>query len=112
MIGKTLNQYKILDEVAPDDWGAIQKTAVSVMRSSASYGEPLGMWPDVISISSPLADEDVRTMFNDSIVGWKDVAVGYAEWMQQNGYGTWSIETEDDRAALADEYVDAVLRSS
>jgi hypothetical protein len=67
------------------------------------------MQPDQITISQPLTPEDVHSTFSELFVSFEHVAVGYAEWMEENEYGAWPVATKTNRAVLADMYVDAVL---
>jgi hypothetical protein len=67
------------------------------------------MQPDQITISRPLTPEDVHSTFSELFVSFEHVAVGYAEWMEENEYGAWPVATKTNRAVLADMYVDAVL---
>jgi hypothetical protein len=104
-----VDDYLILTEVAPDDWTEVRAIARSEMWSGAWSGEPLGMWPDEIVASPPLTPEDVHSTFSEVIVSYQDVASGYADWMEENGHGVWPIATKNNRAVLADMYVDTVL---
>jgi hypothetical protein len=107
-----IDDYLIVAEVVPDDWAKVRSIARSVMRSGAWSGESPGMWPDQIIISEPLTPEDVHGTFSDLFVSHEHVAVGYAKWMEENGYGVWPVANQINRAVLADMYVDAVLSYS
>jgi hypothetical protein len=107
-----IDDYLIIAEVACNDWAEVRAVARSEMWSGAWSGEPLGMWPDEIIASSPLTPEDVHNTFSELLAAHRDVASGYAAWMEENGHGIWPIETRNNRAVLADVYVDIVLSYS
>jgi len=104
-----IDDYRIVAEVACNDWAEVRAIARSEMWSGAWSSVPLGMWPDEIIASPPLTPEDVHSTFSEVIVSYQDVASGYADWMEENGHGAWPIETGSNRAVLADMYVDIVL---
>jgi hypothetical protein len=104
-----IDDYEIFAEVAPDDWDAVRRIAVETMRYAAIFGEPLGKYPDKITVSHPLTMDDVNTAFLDAICSDRSTATEYAEWMEHGGQGVWPVDTTAQRVDLADAYVEIAM---
>ena len=77
-----------------------------------SVGDHLGRCPDDISFDSPVTGDDVRATTVRLFVSSVPTAEEYAAWMNEKGHGVWPVRTEDDRAALADAYLEIALGHS
>jgi len=86
-------------------WTGAGDPTVEAMRYAAISGEPLGKYPDKISVSHPLTMDDVTTAFRDAICSDRSTAMEYAEWMEYGGQGGWPVNTTAERTTLADAYL-------
>ena len=66
----------------------------------------------MISFDSPVTGDDVRSTTVTLFVSSVPTAEEYAAWMNEQGHGVWPTTTENDRAALADAYLEVALGHS
>jgi len=107
-----LDDYEIESQIDLLDTGAIRNLARSHLWAALSIGEHLGRCPDDISFDSPVTGDDVRSTTVGLFVSSEPTAAEYAAWMNEQGHGVWPAATEDDRAALADAYLEVALGHS
>ena len=91
------------------DTGSVRAIVRSYVWEGLSLGDHLGKWPDRISFEEPVTGNDIRSVTIDLFVGFASVAQEYSEWMSDNGHGDWPTGSQDERAALADAYLEIVL---
>ncbi len=107
-----LDDYEIESEIDLLDTGAIRDLARGHLWAALSIGEHLGRCPDDISFDSPVTGDDIRATTVRLFVSSMPTAEEYATWMNEKGHGVWPVRTEDDRAALADAYLEVALGHS
>jgi len=107
-----LDDYEIESEIDLLDSSAIRELARSHLWAALSIGDHLGRCPDDISFDSPVTGDDVRSTTIKLFVSSVPTAEEYAAWMNEQGHGVWPAATEDDRAALADAYLEVALGHS
>ncbi len=107
-----LDDYEIESEIDLLDTTAIRDLARSHLWAGLSIGDHLGRCPDEITFDSPVTGDDVRSTTITLLVSSEPTAEEYAAWMNEKGHGAWPVATEDDRAALADAYLEVALGHS
>ncbi len=107
-----LDDYEIESQIDLLDTGAIRDLARGHLWAALSIGEHLGRCPDDISFDSPVTGDDLRSTTVRLFVSSMPTAEEYATWMNEKGHGVWPVRTEDDRAALADAYLEVALGHS
>jgi hypothetical protein len=107
-----LDDYEIESEIDLLDTAAVRDLACSHLWAALSIGDHLGRCPDEISFDSPVTGDDVRSTTITLFVSSEATAEEYAAWMTEQGHRPWPVATEDDRAALADAYLEVALGHS
>ena len=107
-----LDDYEIESEIDLVDTAAVRDLARSHLWAALSIGDHLGRCPDDISFDSPVTGDDVRSTTVTLFVSSMPTAEEYAGRMNEQGHGVWPVATEDDRAALADAYLEVALGHS
>ena len=107
-----LDDYEIESEIDLLDTAAIRELARSHLWAALSIGDHLGRCPDDISFDSPVTGDDVRSTTIKLFVSSVPTAKEHARWMNEKGHGVCPVRTEDDRAALADAYLEVALGHS
>ena len=79
------------------------------LRLALSIGDHLGRCPDDIRFEDPVTGDDIRATTIDLFVSNIATAEEYAVWMAERDHGVWPVATEEDRAALADAYLEVAL---
>lgn len=79
------------------------------LRLALKIGDHLGRCPDDIRFEDPVTGDDIRATTVGLFVSNVDTAEEYAVWMAERDHGIWPVATEDDRAALADAYLEVAL---
>ena len=106
---RNLNDYEIECEIDLQDAAAIRDVVRLHLRLALSIGDHLGRCPDDISFDDPVTGDDIRATTIDLFVSNIATAEEYAVWMAGRDHGIWSVATEEDRAALADAYLEVAL---
>ena len=106
---RDLNDYEIVEAIDMHDTTSVRAVVRSYVREGLGQGDHLGKWPDSISFEAPVTGNDIRSVTVDLFVGYSSVAQEYSEWMTDNGHGDWPVESQDERAALADAYLEIVI---
>ena len=107
-----LDDYEIESQIDLLDSRAVRELARSHLWAALSIGDHLGRCPDDISFDSPVTGDDIRATTVTLFVSSEPTAAEYAAWMNEQGHGVWPAATEDDRAALADAYLEVALGHS
>jgi hypothetical protein len=104
-----LDDYEIEGEIDLLDLGAVRELARDHLQLALSIGDHLGRCPADIMFASPVTGDDIRSTVVGLFVSSVPTAEEYAEWMNEKGHGVWPFSTEDERAALADAYLEVAL---
>ena len=106
---RNLNDYEIESEIDLQDAAAIRDLVRMHLRLALGIGDHLGRCPDDIRFDDPVTGDDIRSTTVELFVSNIAAAEEYAVWMAGRDHGTWPVATEDDRAALADAYLEVAL---
>jgi hypothetical protein len=106
---RNLNDYEIECEIDLQDAAAIRDVVRFHLGFALSVGDHLGKCPDDIRFDDPVTGDDIRSTTIDLFVSNTDTAEEYAVWMAGRDHGIWPVATEDERAALADAYLEVAL---
>ena len=104
-----LNDYEIEGEIDLQDTAAVRGLVRLHLRLALSIGDHLGRCPDEIGFDDPVTGDDIRSTTVGLFVANVTTAEEYAAWMAERDHGIWPIATEDERAALADAYLEVAL---
>jgi len=104
-----LNDYEIEGEIDLQDHAAVRGLVRWHLSMALSIGDHLGRCPDDISFEDPVTGDDIRSTTIELFTSNAETATEYSEWMERKGHGIWPVSTEDDRAALADAYLEVAL---
>ena len=87
----------------------IRELVRSHLHIALGAGDQLGRCPDDIRFHDPVAGNDIRSVTVGLFISNIGVAREYSEWMTERDHGVWPFNTEDERAALADAYLEIAL---